>query len=216
MFSMSAESEIEEIAMEVQDLGGTESATVQTMDDEIPLRNVSSLFGLDQLESGNVQYVDRSSTEDMSQSMERPRSVSPSLRLVVQGTDVRNDRITDIIFIQNVSLTISNGSDDGVGDNDNERQEEGREVSYSEVVLGRLSVEQVKEVVSVLVESPPVPVEKWAYQTPERIVSLIRKMLKNRDYFITEGVRVVRLALGQEHNRRLSLSQEIVNTEETV
>ena len=89
-------------------------------------------------------------------------------------------------------------------------------VSYSEVVLGRLSVEQVKEVVSVLVESPPVPVEKWADQTPERIVSLIRKMLKNRDYFITEGVRAVRLALDQEHNRRLNLSQEIVNTEEAV
>ena len=66
---MSAESEIEEIAMEVQDLGGTESATVQTMDDESPLRNVSSLFGLVQLESDNIQYVYRPSAEDMSQSV---------------------------------------------------------------------------------------------------------------------------------------------------
>ena len=60
----------------------------------------------------------------MSQSMERPRSVPPSMRLVTLESDVRNDGITDIIFdiifIQNASLTISNGSDDGVGDNDNE------------------------------------------------------------------------------------------------
>ena len=51
---MSAESEIEEIAMEVQDLGGTDPATVQTMDVESPLRNVTSLFGLSQLASGNM------------------------------------------------------------------------------------------------------------------------------------------------------------------
>ena len=89
-------------------------------------------------------------------------------------------------------------------------------MSYSELVLGRVSAEQVKEVGSALVEyiQDEVPVEKWAEEAPERTVSLIKRMLKKRDYFVAEGVRTVRVALDQEYNRSLSLSQEIVNAEE--
>ena len=63
-------------------------------------------------------------------------------------------------------------------------------MSYSEVVLGRPSADQVKEVAGVLVEyiQDEVLVEKWAGQAPERTVSLIKRMLKKRDYFVVEGV----------------------------
>jgi hypothetical protein len=42
---MSSENEIEEIAMEMQAPGGTESVTEQTMVDERPLRTITGLFG---------------------------------------------------------------------------------------------------------------------------------------------------------------------------
>ena len=84
--------------------------------------------------------------------IDSPHSVPPSMNLVDQGVDVHNDGITDISRMQNNSLNDSNGSDVGVGEGDNERQEEGRGLSYSEVVLEMFSGDQVKEVVSVLIE----------------------------------------------------------------
>ena len=126
---------------------------------------------------------------------------------------MHNDGITDISLMQNASLIVFNGADDIVGEDDNVHHEEGHGLtrSYSEMVLGRFSSEQVKEVVSVLVEyiQDEVPVERWAEQTPERTVPLIKGMLKNRDNFVAEGVRAVRLTLDQEYNRSLSLSRRL-------
>jgi hypothetical protein len=62
-------------------------------------------------------------------------------------------------------------------------KEEGRELSYTQVVLERHSVEQVKELVSFLIEyiKDDVSIEKWEEQSPERTVRLVKVMLKNRD-----------------------------------
>jgi len=53
---MSASSEIEE-AMEGQDSVGTEPVTEQPMREQSPLRTLSYVFGLGQLEAGTGQYV---------------------------------------------------------------------------------------------------------------------------------------------------------------
>ena len=53
---MSASGEIEE-AMEGQDSVGTKSVMEQTMREESPLRTLSGMFGMGQLEAGSGQYL---------------------------------------------------------------------------------------------------------------------------------------------------------------
>lgn len=115
---MSAHNEIEEEAMGMQDTGGTEPVTGQTMLGESPLRPKASLFGVNQLADGSAQYVFGPS-EGRSPPIERPRSVSPSMRLVEQGVVVHNDEITDISRMPNYSPNDSNGADIGVEEDDN-------------------------------------------------------------------------------------------------
>ena len=53
---MSDRSEMEE-AIETQESVGTEPATEQAMLGESPLRTIARLLGVNQLTTGNVQYV---------------------------------------------------------------------------------------------------------------------------------------------------------------
>ncbi len=103
-----------------------------------------------------------------------------------------------------------NGADIGVEDGD--MGQEGLELSYEDVVLERLSDEQVTDVAKLLIEyvKDEVPIESWEGQPPARTVDLLRTMLKNRDKVISEGIQTHRLALDKEYRRNLHLSQEII------
>jgi hypothetical protein len=71
--------------------------------------------------------------------------------------NIENDGITEFPRIQNNSPNDFNGTDNGVEDGD--LGQEGREVSYEDVVLERLSGEQVKDVARLLVEYVKVTAE---------------------------------------------------------
>jgi hypothetical protein len=205
---MSDRSDIEE-AMEMQESVGTEPAMERAMLGESPMRTIASLLGVNQLATGNVQYA-FSPLQSETPPMERPRSAPPLMRTVAQGVDLQNDGITEFSRMQKNSPNDFNGADIGVEDGD--LGQEGRELSYEDVVLERLSDEQVKDVVRLLVEyvKDEVPIENWEGQPPARTVHLLRTLLKNRDTVTTEGVQPYRLALEKEFKKNQRLSQEII------
>jgi hypothetical protein len=106
--------------------------------------------------TGTVQYA---FSPLMNEDIERPRSAPPLMGMVVQGVDMQNDGITEFSRIQDNSPNDFNGTDSGVEDGD--LGQEGRELSYEDVVLERLSTEQVKDVSRLLVEDvkDEVPIE---------------------------------------------------------
>ncbi len=152
---------------------------------ESPLRTIDNLLGIIQLATGNVQYT---FSPLMSEDMKRPRSASPLIGMVAQGVSMQNDGITEFSRMQNNSPNDFNGADSGVEDGN--LGQEGRELSYEDVVLERLSTEKVKDVVKVLVEyvKDEVPIENWEGQQPTRTVHLLRALLKNRDKVTAEGL----------------------------
>jgi hypothetical protein len=205
---MSDRNDIEE-TMQMQESVVTEPAMERAILGESPMRTVASLLGVNQLATGNVQYV-FSPLQSETPPMERPCSGPPLMRMVVQGVDMQNDGITEFSRIQNNSPNFFNGADIGVEDGDLGR--EGRESSYEDVVLERLSTEQVKDVVRLLVEyvKDEMPIENWEGQPPARTVHLLRTLLKNRDKVTTEGVQAYRMALEKEFKKNQLLSQEII------
>ncbi len=94
---MNDRSEMEE-AIETQESVVTEPTTEQTMLDESPLRTIVSLFGINQLATGTVQYV---FSPLMNEDMERPRSTQLLMGMVTQGVNMQNDGITEFSRIQN-------------------------------------------------------------------------------------------------------------------
>ena len=91
-------------------------------------------------------------------------------------------------------------------------------MSYEDVVLERLSAEQVKDVAKLLVEyvKDEVSIENWERQSPARTVNLLRSLLKNRDKVIEEGLQTHHLSLDKEYRKNLRLSQEIIGALEEV
>ena len=142
--------------------------------------------------------------------MERPRLAPPLMRVMEQGVNIQNDGTTEFSRMQNNSPNDFNGTDSGVEDGD--LGQGGRELSYENVVLERLSTEQVKDVVRLLVEyvKGEVPNENWEGQPPARTVHLLRTLLKNRDKVTTEGIQVYHMVLEKEFRKSQRLSQEII------
>jgi hypothetical protein len=205
---MSDRSDIEE-AMEMQESVGTEPAMERAMLGESPMRTIASLLGVNQLATGNVQYA-FSPLQSETPPMERPRSAPPLMRVVAQGINMQNDGVTEISRMQNNSPNDFNGTESGVEDGD--LGQEGRELSYEDMVLERLSTEQVKDVARLLVEyvKDEVPIENWEGQPPARTVHLLKTLLKNRDKVTTEGMQAYRMALEKEFRKNQRLSQEII------
>jgi hypothetical protein len=125
---------------------------------------------------------------------------------------MQNDGITEFSRMQKNSSNDFNGADSGVEDGD--LGQEGRELSYEDVVLERLSSEQVKDVTRLLVEcvKDEVPIENSEGQLPVRTVHLLRTLLKNRDSVTTEGIQAYHMALEKEFRKNQRLSQEIIRT----
>ena len=209
---MSDRSEMEE-AIETQASVGTEPVTEQAMLGESPLRTIASLLGASQLATGNMQYA---FSPLMSEDVDRPRSAPPLMGMVAQGVNMQNDGITEFFHMQNNSPNDFNGADIGVEDGD--LGQEGLELSYEDVVLERLSTEQVKDVAKLLVEyvKDEVPIENWERQSPARTVNLLRSLLKNRDKVTTEGMQAYRMALEKEFRKNQRLSQEILGAHDEV
>jgi hypothetical protein len=170
-----------------------------------------SLLGVNHLANGNVQYA-FSPLQSETSTMERPRSAPPLMRMVAQGVDMQNDGMTEFSRMQNKFPNDFNGADIGVEEGDDLRQEEGRELSYADVVLERFSAEQVKGVAKLLIKyvKDEVPIEKWEEQSPERTVYLLRTMLKIRDQVTAEGIQTHRMTLDKQYRKNLHLSQEII------
>jgi hypothetical protein len=103
---------------------------------ESPLRTIVSLLEINQLATGTVQYV---LSPLMKEDMKRPRSVPPLMGMVTQGVNMQNDGITEFSRMQNNSPNDFNGADNGVEDGD--LGQEGRELSYEDVVFERFSTE---------------------------------------------------------------------------
>jgi hypothetical protein len=120
--------------------------------------------------------------------MERPRSAPPLMRVVTQGVNMQNDEVTEFSRMQNNSPNDFNGTDSGVEDGD--LGQKGRELSYEDMVLERLSTEQVKDVARLLVDyvKDEVPIENWEGQPPVRTLHLLRTLLKNRDKVIGNAI----------------------------
>jgi hypothetical protein len=129
---------------------------------------------------------------------------------------MQNDGVTEFSRMQNNSPNDFNGTDCGVEDGD--LGQEGRELSYEDMVLERLSVEQVKDVSRLLVEyvMDEVPIENWEGQPPVRTVHLVRTLLKNRDKVTTEGIQTYLMALEKEFRKNQRLSQEIIGAHDEV
>jgi hypothetical protein len=98
--------------------------------------------------------------------------------MVVQGVNMQNDGITEFSRMQNNSPNDFNGPGVEGGDMGQEVLE-----LYEDVVLERLSTEQVKDVARLLIEyvKDEVPIENWEGQPPAKTVNLLRMLLKNRD-----------------------------------
>jgi hypothetical protein len=113
--------------------------------------------------------------------------------------------------IQNNSPNDFNGADSGVEDGD--LGQEGRELSYEDVVLERFSTEQVKDVSKLLIEyvKDEVPIENWEGQPPVRTVHLLRTFLKNRDKVTTEGIQAYLMSLEKDFRKNHRLSQDIID-----
>ncbi len=128
------------------------------------------------------------------------------------GGNMQNDGITEFSRMQNNSSNDFNGADRGVEDGD--LGQEGRELSYEDVVLQRLSTEQVKDVTRLLVEyvKDEVSIENWEGQPPMRTVHLLRTLFKNRDKVTTEGIQTYHMALEKELRKNQRLSQEIIGS----
>ena len=174
---------------------------------ESPLMTIASLLGINQLTTKNVQYA---FSPLMNEDMERPRSAPPLMGIVAQGVNMQNDGITEFSRIQNNSSNDFDGAGRGVEDGD--LGQEGRELSYEDVVLERLSTEQVKDVTRLLVEyvKDEVSIENWEGQPPTRTVHLLRTLFKNRDKVTTEGIQAYHMTLEKELRKNQRLSQEII------
>ena len=197
---MSSENEIEEMTIGGQNLEGTEPAAEQTMEGDSPMRSVASLFGLGEL-AGNMQnaYMPTAAGE-------------PQLMpLMAQGGVELHDGVADMTVMQNSPRTAFNGAEYGVEEEDDGRHIDGP-TSYAEKVMECLSPGQVRKLAGLTIEyvKDDVPLEKWPMHEPERIVWLIRNMLKNRDNVVAQGMQVHRVAFEKEQKRCQRLSQEIV------
>ena len=171
---MSERSEMEE-AIETQASVGTEPVTEQAMLGESPLRTIASLLGVNQQATVPLPYE---FNPLRSEDVERPRSAPPLMGMVVQGVNMQNDGITEFSRMQNNSPNDFNGPGVEGGD----MGQEGLDL-YEDVVLERLSAEQVKDVARLLIEyvKDEVPIENWEGQPPAKTVNLLRMLLKNRD-----------------------------------
>jgi hypothetical protein len=98
---MSDRNDIEE-AMEIQEPVVTHPAMERTMVGECPLRTITTLLGVNQLATGNVQCV-FNPLQGETPPMERSRSAPPLMRMVVQVVDIhlQNDGITEFSRMQN-------------------------------------------------------------------------------------------------------------------
>ena len=204
---MSERSEMEE-AIETQASVGTEPVTEQAMLGESPLRTIASLLGVNQQATVPLPYE---FNPLRSEDVERPRSAPPLMGMVVQGVNMQNDGITEFSRMQNNSPNDFNGPGVEGGD----MGQEGLDL-YEDVVLERLSAEQVKDVARLLIEyvKDEVPIENWEGQPPAKTVNLLRMLLKNRDKVTTEGMQAYRMALEKEFRKSQRLSQEIISAEE--
>ena len=209
---MSDRSEMEE-AIETQASVGTEPVMEQAMQGESPLRTVACLLGINQLAAGTMQY---GYNPLRSEDVERPSSAPPLMGMVAQGVNMQNDGITEFFRMQNNSPNDFNGA--GIGVEDGDMGQEGLGLSYEDMVLERLSAEQVKGVARLLIEyvKDEVAIENWEGQSPARTVHLLRAFLKNREKTITEGRQVYRMALEKEFRKNQKLSQEILGALEEV
>ncbi len=99
--------------IETQESVVTEPTT--EMVDESPLRTIASLFGINQMTTGTVEYT---FIPLMSEDMERSRSTALLMGMVTQGVNMQNDGITEFSRIQNNSPNDFNGVDSGVEDGD--------------------------------------------------------------------------------------------------
>ena len=152
---MSEGGEIEE-AMEGQDSAGAEPVTEQTMREQSPLRTLSGMFGMGQLEAGTGQYL------------YGPAATS-SAGEMPQEVDWRYDGSTDISRMQN---SPPFGSNMQVGEDGNFSPEGDRLLSDSEAVVDRLPPEGVKQMTVLLITylAAEVPIEKWQELVPRQIV----------------------------------------------
>ena len=197
-----------EEAIETQASVGTEPVTEQAMLGESPLRTIASLLGVNQQATVPLPYE---FNPLRSEDVERPRSAPPLMGMVVQGVNMQNDGITEFSRMQNNSPNDFNGPGVEGGD----MGQEGLDL-YEDVVLERLSAEQVKDVARLLIEyvKDEVPIENWEGQPPAKTVNLLRMLLKSRDKVTTEGMQAYRMALEKEFRKSQRLSQEIISAEE--
>ena len=194
-----ASGEIEE-AMEGQDSAGAEPVTEQTMREQSPLRTLSGMFGMGQLEAGTGQYGYGPVTTSSAGRME-------------QGVEWQNDGITDTFRMQN-SPPI--GFNMEVEEDGNFSPAEDRLLSDAGAVVDRLSPEGVKQMAVLLVAylAGELPIEKWQELAPRQTVQYARRVLQARDDVVAQAVENLRAALDKSHEKGRRLAQEVLITQD--